>query len=123
SRITAGAVGCLTLFGRQVLDPALSEQFLHFLGLAYLMAGKYETAAALLRQRIILVPNTDFSRAILTSALGHLGEVDAARQVWRELMAINPNYSFAGHIGRQPFKRKGDVERIAEGLNKAGVLK
>ena len=104
------------------LDPALSEQFLHFLGLAYLMAGKYETAAALLRQRIILVPNTDFSRAILTSALGHLGEVDAARQVWRELMAINPNYSFAGHIGRQPFKRKGDVERIAEGLNKAGVL-
>ena len=104
------------------LDPALSEQFLHFLGLAYLTAGKYETAAALLRQRIILVPNTDFSRAILTSALGHLGEVDAARQVWRELMAINPNYSFAGHIGRQPFKRKEDVERIAEGLNKAGVL-
>ncbi len=104
------------------LDPALSEQFLHFLGLAYLTAGKYETAAALLRQRIILVPNTDFSRAILTSALGHLGEVDAARQVWGELMAINPNYSFAGHIGRQPFKRKGDVERIAEGLNKAGVL-
>ena len=103
------------------LDPALSEQFLHFLGLAYLMAGKYETAAALLRQRIILVPNTDFSRAILTSALGHLGEVDAARQVWGELMAINPNYSFAGHIGRQPFKRKEDVERIAEGLNKAGV--
>jgi adenylate cyclase len=48
-----------------------------FLGLAYLMAGEYETAAALLRQRIILVPNTDFSRAILTSALGHLGEVDA----------------------------------------------
>ena len=104
------------------LDPALSEQFLHFLGLAYLMASKYETAAALLRQRIILVPNTDFSRAILTSALGHLGEVDAARQMWGELMAINPNYSFAGHIGRQPFKRKEDVERIAEGLNKAGVL-
>ena len=47
------------------LDPAVSPQFLHFLGLAYLMAEKYETAAALLRQRIILVPNTDFSRAIL----------------------------------------------------------
>jgi hypothetical protein len=36
-------------------------------------------------------------------------------------MAINPNYSVAGHISRQPFKRKEDVERIAEGLNKAGV--
>ena len=43
--------------------------------MAYLLAGKYETAAALLRQRIVLVPETDFSRAALASALGHLGEV------------------------------------------------
>ena len=42
------------------LDPAMSAQFLHFLGLAYLMAEKYETAAALLRQRIILVPEHGF---------------------------------------------------------------
>ncbi len=104
------------------IDPALSGQFLHFLGLAYLLAGKYETAAALLRQRIILVPNTDFSRAILASALGHLGEIDEARRAWAELMDINANYSFAGHVGRQPFKRPEDVERIAEGLRKAGVL-
>jgi adenylate cyclase len=104
------------------LDPALSGQFLHFLGLAYLMAEKYETAAALLRQRIILVPNTDFSRAILTSALGHLGDIDDAKRVWAELMDINPNYSFAAHVGRQPFKRAEDVERMAEGLRKAGVL-
>jgi adenylate cyclase len=104
------------------LDPAVSPQFLHFLGLAYLMAEKYETAAALLRQRIILVPNTDFSRAILTSALGHLGEIEDARRVWAELMDINPKYSFFAHVGRQPFKRPEDIERIAEGLRKAGVL-
>jgi len=103
------------------LDPALNPQFLHFLGLAYLLAGKYETAAALLRQRILLVPGTDFSRAILTSALGHLGEIDEGRRVWRELKEINPNYSFTEHVGRQPFKRKEDVQRIAEGLKKAGV--
>jgi adenylate cyclase len=104
------------------LDPAMSENFLHFLGLAYLMAGKHETAAALLRQRIILVPNTDFTRAVLTSALGHLGEVDEARRVWAELMKINPNYSFFAHVGRQPFKRAEDVEHLADGLRKAGVL-
>ncbi|MGZ5834900.1 MAG: adenylate/guanylate cyclase domain-containing protein [Xanthobacteraceae bacterium] len=104
------------------LDPAVSPQFLHFLGLAYLMAEKYETAAALLRQRIVLVPNTDFSRAILASALGHLGEIEEARRVWAELMDINPKYSFFAHVGRQPFKRPEDVERIAEGLRKACVL-
>ena len=31
------------------LDPAFRPQYLHFLGMAYLLAGKYETAAALLR--------------------------------------------------------------------------
>jgi adenylate cyclase len=104
------------------LDPALNSQYIHFLGMAYLLAGKYETAATLLRQRIILMPKTDFSRALLTSALGHLGEMKEARRVWAELMEINPNYLFAAHAGRQPFKRKEDVKRIAEGLKKAEVL-
>ena len=102
------------------LDPALSPQFLHFLGLANLLAGKYETAAALLRQRIILVPGTDFTRAVLASALGHLGDVDDARRVWHELKEINPKYSFREHFSRQPFRQE-DVERIAVGLTKAGL--
>lgn len=49
------------------LDPSFSSQSLHFLGTAYLLAGNYETAAAWLRQRIILVPRTDFSRVLLAS--------------------------------------------------------
>jgi len=104
------------------LDPALSSQFLHFLGMAYLLAGKYETATTSLRQRIVLVPGTDFSRVLLASALGHLGEFEEARQVWRELKEINPNYAFAEHVGRQPFRREEDVERIAQGLTKAQLL-
>jgi len=103
------------------LDPAWSQQYLHFLGTAYLLAGKYETAAALLRQRVLLVPGTDFTRAILASALGHLGEIDEARRIWRELKEINPKYSFSEHFARQPFKREEDVRRIAEGLAKAGL--
>jgi adenylate cyclase len=69
----------------------------------------------------VLVPRTDFSRALLASALGHLGEFEQARQVWRELKEINPNYAFAEHVGRQPFRRKEDVERIAEGLKSAAI--
>jgi len=103
------------------LDPAGSGQFLHFLGMANLLAGKYETAAALLKQRVVLMPETDFSRAILASALGHLGEVEEARRVWGELEQINPKYSFRDHFSRQPFKNPADVERVAEGLKKAGL--
>ena len=102
------------------LDPAWVQQYLHFLGTANILAGNYERAAALLRQRVLLVPRTDFTRAVLASALGHLGEVDEARGVWRELMEINPRYSFREHFGRQPF-RPEDVERVAQGLTKAGL--
>jgi hypothetical protein len=84
-------------------------------------AGKYETAAALLRDRILLLPGTDFSRVLLASALGHLGEGDEARRIWQELEQINPKYSFSEHFARQPFKKEEDVQRIAEGLAKAGL--
>jgi adenylate cyclase len=102
------------------LDPASRPQHLHFLGMAYLLAGKYETAAALLRQRILLRPGTDFSRVLLASALGHFGHGDEARRIWKELKEINPKYSFSEHFARQPFKREEDVRRVAEGLAKAG---
>jgi len=103
------------------LDPAFSHQFLHLLGTAYLVAGKYETASTIFRQRILLAPETDFSRAFLAAALGHLGQTDAARRTWLELKAINPKYSFDEHAGRLPFKRQADVDGIKEGLTKAGV--
>ncbi|MGA2124764.1 MAG: adenylate/guanylate cyclase domain-containing protein [Xanthobacteraceae bacterium] len=103
------------------LDPAHSQNYLHFLGTAYLIAGKYETAAVLMRQRIVFVPETDFSRVALASALGHLGEIDEARRIWRELEEINPKYSFSEHFSRLPFKRPEDMQRVAEGLTKAGL--
>jgi adenylate cyclase len=102
------------------LDPAASKHYLHFLGTAYLLAGKYETAAVVLRRRVFLVPGTDFSRALLASALGHLGDVDDARRVWHELKEINPKYSFREHFSRRPFRQE-DVETVAEGLTKAGL--
>jgi adenylate cyclase len=103
------------------LDPAHSQNYLHFLGTAYLIAGKYETAAVLMRQRIVFVPETDFSRVALASALGHLGEIDEAQRIWRELKEINPKYSFSEHFSRLPFKRPEDMQRVAEGLTKAGL--
>jgi adenylate cyclase len=103
------------------LDPAFNQQYLHSLGTAYLVAGKYETAAAIFKQRILLAPETDFSRAFLASALGYLGDVDEARRIWAELRKINPKYSLTEHLGRLPFRDPADPGRIAEGLAKAGL--
>ncbi len=59
------------------LGPA-QQQYRHFLGTAYLVAGNYETAAAILKERVAITPTTDLSRALLASALGHLGRLDEA---------------------------------------------
>jgi adenylate cyclase len=103
------------------LDPLFSQQYIHFLGSAYLVAGKFEEAAAQFKERIRLSPKTDLSRAFLAVALGHLGNAEDARLVWRELMEINPTYSFAEHVGRLPFRDQADIDRLAEGLVKAGI--
>ena len=104
------------------LDPAFQQQHMHFLGTAYFVAGDYETAAALFRDRIAINPTTDLSRAFLASALGHLGRLEEAREVWHELEQINPKYSPAEHIGRLPFRDPADADKFTTGLRKAGLV-
>ena len=36
-------------------------------------------------------------------------------------MEINPDYSFADHIARLPFRDPGDAEKFSDGLRKAGL--
>ena len=103
------------------LDPANRQQILHFLGTAHLLAGNDATSANFYRERIALAPNTDFSRAFLASAYGHLGEITEAQRIWRELKAINPRYSIDHHLGRLSFGNPADPARIREGLAKAGL--
>ena len=103
------------------LDPAYQQQYVHFLGTAHFVAGDYETAAALFKDRISINPTTDLSRAFLASALGHLSDLDEARRIWRELKEINPGYSHVDHVGRLPFRSPADAEKFTDGLRKAGL--
>ena len=103
------------------LDPISRQQHVHFLATAYFVAGDYETAATLFRDRIAINPTTDLSRAFLASTFGHLGKLEEAREIWRELKEINPHYSPADHIGRLPFRDPADAERFTDGLRKAGL--
>ena len=104
------------------LDPAFQQQYMHFLGTAHFVAGDYETASVLFRDRISVNPTTDLSRAFLASALGHLGLLDEARRIWRELKEINPGYSPGEHINRLPFRNPLDAEKFTDGLRKARLL-
>ena len=106
------------------LDPGGPQQgqYVHFLGTAYFVAGEYETAATCFKDRITINPTTDLSRALLASALGHLGRHEEARQVWHELKEINPRYSYADHFARLPFRDPADADKLTDGLRRAGLV-
>lgn len=101
-------------------DPAFRHHYVHFLGMAYYLDHQYDKAAALFRERVALNPATDLSRTYLASALGHLGEREQASQIWRELKSINPHYVATEHLSRMPL-RPEDIQRILDGLRKAGL--
>jgi adenylate cyclase len=102
------------------LDPAWAHGYLHYLGTAYLLAGRYETAAALFRERILIVPNADVSRAYLAVALAFQGQIEEARDAWEDTLRVNPHFDFEVHVTRLPLSVEY-MAKLREGLAKAGI--
>jgi adenylate cyclase len=103
------------------LDPGFTHQYLQNLGMAHLLLGHYETAALVLRERVLLIKDTDIGRAWLASALGHIGEVAEAQQTWADLLKINPDFSIEQRLARQAFADPSYVGKVMDGLTKAGL--
>ena len=103
------------------LEPGATLHYLQWLGIAYFQSGRFETAAALFRERLLLMPQSDMSRSFLVSIHGHLGEPDDARRIHAELMAINPKYDLVAHISRLPVETERFRTSMLEGWRKAGL--
>src|SRR5438105_8076077 len=103
------------------LDPHHASIVLHFMAQTHFSLGEYETAAKQLLERIARTPATDSSRMMLASCYGHLGRADDARAAWAELLKVNPDFSLAQRERVLPYKNAADVQRIVEGLAKAGL--
>ena len=50
-----------------------------------------------------------------------MGLIEEAREAWRELMRVNPDYSLEHRRKVLPYKNPDDFERVVEGLRKAGL--
>ncbi|MDP6786858.1 MAG: adenylate/guanylate cyclase domain-containing protein [Rhodospirillales bacterium] len=103
------------------LNPLYSPIWLHFMAHAEFMRGNYEKAVELSEQRIRVQPQTDISRVLMASALGHLGRPEAARAAWAEVLEINPDYSVGQKARILPYTNPADWNRFVAGLRKAGV--
>jgi adenylate cyclase len=113
------AIDCLA--NAMALDPHHPTIWFHFLAHAHAQKGEFETAVPLLQQRIRRDPETDISRVLLASCFGYLGRGDEARELWRQVIEINPDYSLAQKAETLPYKNPADWQRIVDGLAKAGL--
>ena len=103
------------------LDPHFPSLLLFFRAQATYNLGQYPEAVTLLKRRILRNPETDSSRALLAAAYGQIGFIEEAREAWRELQRVNPNFSLEQRRTVLPYKNPADFERIVEGLRKAGI--
>lgn len=103
------------------LEPVMGHLYRHFIGMAYLVTGDFEQAILSFKRRIEASPTTDLSRGFLISALGHVGRVEEARAMRRELREINPKYSFSEHVDRLPLQDLAVKKLLKEGYAKAGL--
>jgi adenylate cyclase len=103
------------------LDPQYNVA-LQFLGRAQFMLERYDEAEATFKRRLIGAPRSDMTRAFLASLYGHTGRHEAARDMWREVLEINPAFSVAHLHDVMPYADPDRFERFCSGLRKAGLL-
>jgi adenylate cyclase len=112
------ALECL---GRALrLDPQFNL-WMHAQGRALFALGRYEEAEAAFRRRLIHLPGSDVTRVYLASLYGHAGRNDEARRMWTDLVDLHPEYSLDHTLRILPYTDPAPLERLVEGLRKAGL--
>jgi adenylate cyclase len=102
------------------LDPQF-DMSLHFLGRALLALGRFDEAEIAFKRRLTLMPRSDMSRFYLACLYGLTGRQEEARRYWQQTLEVNPSFS-VDHLRRAlPYKDPALLDRLVDGLRRAGV--
>jgi len=132
--LTSGALAMIRIgrfeqaesFARRALrlDPVFPAQVLQqHLSSALFHQEKYLDAAQVARACIARNPSGTTCRVTLVTALGKLGQVSEARVAVDELLRLSPGFSVSDErrVRGPQYQNPADLERILEGLRKAGL--
>ena len=72
-------------------------------------------AAEVLKRRLVRKPESDISRVLLASVYGHMGDLEASRAEWAEVLRINPHYSLEHRRKILPYKNPAEFEQLVDG--------
>jgi adenylate cyclase len=99
-------------------DPFPPAWFWDFRGIALFQSGKYEEAIKSLNHLTTLYP---WDYHYLAAANAHLGFDERARAYVQKILSTHPNYAISKIAILEPYKEPADLERLIDGLRKAGL--
>jgi tetratricopeptide (TPR) repeat protein len=90
-------------------------------GIADFIAGRLDQSVTWLHKARRENPRFRATHRTLASALAHLGRVDEAHAVARDLLDLEPDFRVSAFASWYPLRRPEDLERLVEGLRLAGL--
>jgi len=103
------------------LNPFYPFYYVFYKGLAYLDMERYEDALVAIKRSIAHNPEALHPHIHLAACLGLLGMKAPAREALAEVRRILPEFSTTWVQTFLPRKRAADLDRLVEGLRKAGL--
>ncbi len=104
-----------------LLNPFYPFYYMLYRGLALLAMERYEEALEALKRSAAHNPEAFPAHLYLAACFGLLGKDASAREAMAEVYRINPDFSTAWMQTFLSYKRAADLDRLVEGLRKAGL--
>ncbi len=103
------------------LNPMYPVWYLWNLGHAYFLTGRYEEAIETLKRVLDRNPYFLPAHVYLAASYSEIGREEDARAEVAEIMRLSPQISLEAMRQRLPYKDQAILERLFDGLRKAGV--
>jgi len=103
------------------LDPISPGAAFGQLGLAYLMAGRYEEAISACKKAIHSEPDFLAAHNYLAASYSLAGREEKARAEVAEVFRIDPKFSLERFVKTRSFKNQTDTDLFINALRKAGL--
>jgi adenylate cyclase len=103
------------------LNPFSAPTDYWILARAYFMTGEHDEAILILKKSVQISPDFLPAHIFLAACYSSLGRDTEATAAAKEVLRINPKFSFESHAKTLPYKNEADIEREIHALRKAGL--
>jgi adenylate cyclase len=103
------------------LNPFYPFYYTLYVGQACFAMERFADAAAIIRRSIAHNPESLPSHFYLAACYGQLGEKAPARDALADALRLSPDFSMASVRAIAAYRRPADLDRLIEGLRKAGL--